>query len=859
MKYEYIHDALAKVVSEQVSTEVKARRKVMAMVKRAYQRYEERNVLLSEEDLLEIKPFRTTAAFSEKEIAFIKKSETAIAAAGRRKRLLVISIISLLSLAAIISYLFYLKASRESKIARSNEYAMAAIVNAEQDATGAFSAAMKAIELQDNDLQRRALYNLVLPRANGVEYPLYQSLNISKELTVVHRSPNEEYVLFVEDSLAHVYHVPGGVVVAKIPDQGILPGITTAMAFSHDGQYIGLALDEGSIAIWRFSDQQLTIHKNHTDYVTSIQFTKDDNWILTTSLDGQVLLQPIDADLPPKTVFSSENEIGSAVFTADESHLSIAYAYNHQVTALEWDAKDQTGVPFMEMSGFDGDVVAQVSHPFSDRILIALGDGEARTWNLESGEIILLPHEEGRQIEQAQFSEDGKAILTASRDGIIHLWREDGSLMSVLDGQSGVVFDALFTGNGLDVLARYKNSLKLWDGETGQVRSELSGFLFSVTDMTYLPSRDLLFSIEVEEYPKSWHLYRSSFKTRRPINRPSDYKISAFGAPFYAYVQDDYSVAIWDVLHHEYYETPQIADGISSLKIVGNKLFIGRDNGSLSLFDLADQTVKSVVETEASPILSIAISENQQYLITNTSTTATIWEILDDHLETLKPVQVLEDFMGGQFLHPSGNLLGYSPVHSRLALFDLATQKIQLTAGDSLPVFYPGLLLKTNPSRKFSFLKTIFDDAYLVDLERSTSYILGEFIKGGIFYDRDQLMSIRKGNITLWDLSNHPAIRATKNIFDNEREEISHCQLSADEQFAFMISNQGRLKIYRLGKGTRPDLMLVYETVYPNTVEDFQITPDDEQIIIRLKDEINNRSELQIYPFSLPKIRTLIQ
>jgi WD40 repeat protein len=377
--------------------------------------------------------------------------------------------------------------------------------------------------------------------------------------------------------------------------------------------------------------------------------------------------------------------------------------------------------------------------------------------------------------------------------------------------------------------------------------------------MTYLPSRDILFSIEVEEYPKYWHLYQSPFKTQHPINWPSDYKISAFSAPFYAYVQEDYSVAIWDIVSNKYYETPQIADGISSLKIIENKLLIGRDNGSLSLFDLADQTLKSIIETEESPILSIAISENHQYLITNSSTVAKIWEVVNDNLETLKPVEVLEDFMGGQFLHPSRNILGYSPVNSRLELFDLATQEILSTAGDSLPVFNPGLMLKTSPSRKFGFLKTIFDDAYLVDLEQSTSYLLGEFIKGGIFYDQDRLMSSRKGNITLWDLSGKPAIRATINIFDNEGEEILHSQFSADEQFAFMISNQGRFKIYRLGKGTAPDLILVYETAYPNAVEDFHLTPDNEQIIIQLKDEITNRSEIQIYPFSLPKIRTLIR
>lgn len=97
MRYELAHDSLARQILDRVSGEAKARRQAELLISRAYERYQERQVLLSSEDLDEIRPHEKTINCSGEERAFIRKSKDALARAARRKRQFLIGVISLLS------------------------------------------------------------------------------------------------------------------------------------------------------------------------------------------------------------------------------------------------------------------------------------------------------------------------------------------------------------------------------------------------------------------------------------------------------------------------------------------------------------------------------------------------------------------------------------------------------------------------------------------------------------------------------------------------------------------------------------------------------------------------------------------
>lgn len=103
MRYELAHDSLARQILDRVSGEAKARRQAELLVARAYKRYTERKVLLSQEDLDEIRPHETAIAFSPEERQFVEESKQALSRAARRKRQIVMAIISLLSIFLIFA------------------------------------------------------------------------------------------------------------------------------------------------------------------------------------------------------------------------------------------------------------------------------------------------------------------------------------------------------------------------------------------------------------------------------------------------------------------------------------------------------------------------------------------------------------------------------------------------------------------------------------------------------------------------------------------------------------------------------------------------------------------------------------
>lgn len=98
MRYELAHDSLARQILDRISGEAKARRQAELLVARAYKRYLERQVLLTAEDLEELRPHEAAINFSPAEKKFIQESKKVLAQAARRKQQIVIGVISLLSL-----------------------------------------------------------------------------------------------------------------------------------------------------------------------------------------------------------------------------------------------------------------------------------------------------------------------------------------------------------------------------------------------------------------------------------------------------------------------------------------------------------------------------------------------------------------------------------------------------------------------------------------------------------------------------------------------------------------------------------------------------------------------------------------
>jgi WD40 repeat protein len=107
-------------------------------------------------------------------------------------------------------------------------------------------------------------------------------------------------------------------------------------------------------------------------------------------------------------------------------------------------------------------------------VISASQDGTARIWDLASGQATMtLTHPAA--VISAHFSPDGHRVVTAGLDGTAKVFDpQTGALRVILAGHRGAVLDAEFSPDGkLLVTASTDGTARLWDADTGTERALL--------------------------------------------------------------------------------------------------------------------------------------------------------------------------------------------------------------------------------------------------------------------------------------------------------------------------------------------------------------------------------------------------
>jgi len=112
--------------------------------------------------------------------------------------------------------------------------------------------------------------------------------------------------------------------------------------------------------------------------------------------------------------------------------------------------------------------------PDGKRVVTASQDKTARVWDAQTGQPLTEPMTHGGTVVSAQFSPDGKTIVTASQDATARVWdARTGQPLTEPLKHASCVTSAQFDPDGKRIVTASQDSAaRVWDARTGQPMTE---------------------------------------------------------------------------------------------------------------------------------------------------------------------------------------------------------------------------------------------------------------------------------------------------------------------------------------------------------------------------------------------------
>ncbi|MBW8049251.1 MAG: WD40 repeat domain-containing protein [Cytophagales bacterium] len=446
-----------------------------------------------EEIEVEKKPMKTAEHYEDiKEYLRVSRANI-----NRKKKLVkaVVGVICVLLLIASVGFFWVMKLKEDIKIsAKSNEIATKAYRVLDNDPTLSFRLAEQAYNIYQGKLAKEVLM------ASYSKVPFYTLLKgHEKQVNRVRFTPDSKYVVSVsKDATIGVWNIKGNelrkhdVRITSWDEHEVVD-------ISHDGKYIIAAQQDYTVSLSETLGDELILLKGHRGYVNSVYFSPDDKLLLTAAEDTTARLWGINGK-ELQILIGHNARIRCAKFAPDG--LSILTA-SYDNTVRIWDLKGNE-IKRLEFLNFSRRVNATFS--LNGKYIVTTGADYPRLWNLESGQVTFLKGHNGGTL-YADFSPDGKYIVTGSVDKTAIIWDIQGNIKHVLKGHSAWVCKAIFSPDGHTIITISSDGLAiLWDLQGNRLQT-LKGHNALLLDANFSPNGKLVVTSSTDNTVRIWNIY----------------------------------------------------------------------------------------------------------------------------------------------------------------------------------------------------------------------------------------------------------------------------------------------------------------------------------------------------------------
>lgn len=274
-------------------------------------------------------------------------------------------------------------------------------------------------------------------------------------------------------------------------------------------------------------------------------------------------------------------------------------------------------------------------------------DNKVRLWDAGAKKVITQLNDDANS---ATFSPDGKLIADGGTDGVIRLFNgTTGAPVRELQGHNGQVFRAVFSPDGNYLVSVGEdNTVRVWKPATGEAVRVLNGHTAAVHEIVFSPDQHHFATEAADEKAIIWSLDSDTGRvltgltgTKAALAFSPDGKLLATeggpGTELGALPGGDYPATVWDV------ETGKVKfrldghqDYIASVSFSpdGNAIVTSSGDSTARLWTSDGQLVKEL-RGHTRPLALAIFSPDGKFVVTaSADNTVRVWDSLDGKLVT---------------------------------------------------------------------------------------------------------------------------------------------------------------------------------------------------------------------------------
>ena len=451
---------------------------------------------------------------------------------SRRKALIGGAIIVSLSVALVLTLISRHAAIEQLHVAQSRGLAAHAEAQNGSDPELGLALAQRAVQISPtvqavdslrHSLQESHVRAVLEGHGNGLDSVVY--------------SPNGQYILTAnQDGTAGLWDISER---KKARTFAGHQGILTSANFSPDGGLIVTASLDGSMQVWQTETGKPIADKfspcqGGGGWMTHASFSPNGSFLVVTCFDGSAgLIRILGSGKPGEKIIPLRDDpmfpILSASFSPDSQYVATVGRCS---LIRVWETATGKLVkkirkPLLPLSALHYNPHGEYRYDPANKsvpqswemvnvnleVRTKPGEEQSTNWRLLTtsedkaiGQIVNKGEPSFFAIYSAEFSPDGKQLVTASSDNLAEIWdMETGRVLKKLEGHVDWVKSAAFSPDGRFVVtASYDKTVRVWNAATGGELAILRGHKDKVTKANFSPNSLSIASSSFDGTARIW-------------------------------------------------------------------------------------------------------------------------------------------------------------------------------------------------------------------------------------------------------------------------------------------------------------------------------------------------------------------